>query len=482
MDNGIILQAFEWELPDDGNHYNFLKENLDYFLSHGINALWLPPVTKATGTNDVGYGIYDLFDLGEFDQKGNIRTKYGTKEELHRLIDTAHEKGIRIYADVVLNHKAGADESEIFKAVQVNQDNREEEIGEAHDIEAWTKFTFPGRKGKYSEFVWTHDHFSGVDFDQKSGQTGIFKIVGENKGWSWSVADEHGNFDYLMFADIDHNHPDVRAEIFYWVKWFIEETKVDGFRWDASKHIDANFMDELNEYIISDIKGDFYSMAEYWKTDEQELNRYIEETSQNIDLFDVILHYNFQEASKAGADYDLRTLFDNSIVQSRPTLAVTFVDNHDSQPGQSLESWVEPWFKSHAYASILLRDTGYPVVFFGDLYGLGDGQFDGLKDELDKLMMLRKDYAYGKQDDYMHSENTIGWVRHGDDNHPGSLAVVMTNGDMDTLSMFVGEDQEGKTFIDYLRHNEAEVVINEDGFGDFPVSPGSVSAYVEKFD
>lgn len=43
--------------------------------------IWLPPAFKATGEHDVGYGVYDLYDLGEFDQKGTIPTKYGTKDE-----------------------------------------------------------------------------------------------------------------------------------------------------------------------------------------------------------------------------------------------------------------------------------------------------------------------------------------------------------------------------------------------------------------
>nr|WP_308215307.1 hypothetical protein [Sinobaca sp. H24] len=47
-----------------------------------------------------------------------------------------------------------------------------------------------------------------------------------------------------------------------------------------------------------------------------------------------------------------------------PTMhAVTFVDNHDSQPEESLESWVEEPFKQSAYALILLREDGYPCVF-----------------------------------------------------------------------------------------------------------------------
>lgn len=55
--------------------------------------------------------------------------------------------------------------------------------------------------------------------------------------------------------------------------------------------------------------------------------------------------YNFKEISDAGENGDLRKVFDGTIVQSRPMDAVTLVDNHDTQPTQALESWIDPTFK-----------------------------------------------------------------------------------------------------------------------------------------
>lgn len=46
-------------------------------------------------------------------------------------------------------------------------------------------------------------------------------------------------------------------------------------------------------------------------------------------FFDVPLHYKFHEASEAGSAFDLRTIFENTIVGFRPGDAVTFVDNHE---------------------------------------------------------------------------------------------------------------------------------------------------------
>jgi alpha-amylase len=178
MSNGILFQGFEWYLPDDGNYYKDMLLKLDELSAMGITAIWLPPVCKGTWTNDTGYGVYDLYDLGEFDQKGAVRTKYGVKEDLKILIDAIHQRGMQVYADVVLNHKAGADGSERFMAVKVDSNDRTKEVEEPREIEGWTVFKFPGRQGKYSQFEWNFQHFTGVDFDYLTGDKGIYRILG----------------------------------------------------------------------------------------------------------------------------------------------------------------------------------------------------------------------------------------------------------------------------------------------------------------
>ena len=103
-------------------------------------------MTKATSAEDNGYGVYDLYDLGEFDQKGTVRTKYGTKQELIDAIAACHKNGIAVYVDLVMNHKAGADETERFRVVQVDEMDRTKDISKPFEIEGWTKFTFSGRE------------------------------------------------------------------------------------------------------------------------------------------------------------------------------------------------------------------------------------------------------------------------------------------------------------------------------------------------
>ena len=150
-----------------------------------------------------GYDVYDIYDLGEFDQQGTVRTRYGTKEEYLTCIKTLQENGINAIVDIVLNHIGGADETENVWVKKVNPDNRNEFISDAYEIEAYTKFTFPGRKGKYSKFIWDSKCFSGIDYDHKNKESAIFSIQNEyGEGWDEVIDDEKGNYDYLMCCDI----------------------------------------------------------------------------------------------------------------------------------------------------------------------------------------------------------------------------------------------------------------------------------------
>ncbi|MGM0395879.1 MAG: alpha-amylase [Bacillota bacterium] len=479
MDNGVMLQGFEWYLPDDGSYYRMMTERAEELAKVGFAGVWIPPVFKSTGTNDVGYGIYDMYDLGEFDQKGSVRTKYGLKTELRYMIKAFHENGVNIYADVVMNHKAGGDRQEKFIAIEVDTKDRNKELGEARDISGWTGFDFTGRGGKYSEFKWNFNHFNGVDYDDLTGKKGIFRIIGENKGWNLGVSIERGNYDYLMFSDIDHAHPEVKAEFIRWAKWFIEETGVDGFRLDAVKHIDAAFLREFIHSINTTIGEDFYIFGEYWVNNLDLIEKFLNETSFDIDLFDVPLHFNLHRASLEGDRFDLRSVFDNTLVRKHPTEAVTFVDNHDSQPSQGLQSWVEPWFKEIAYALILLRSKGYPCVFYGDYYGTGgEHQYEGIKDRIDRLIHIRRNYCFGEEDDYFQEPNVIGWVRKGTDEKPERSAVVISNKVGGMIRMHMGAEYVGREFIDKLGNEKKSVVIQGDGFGEFSTPAAGVSAWV----
>ena len=478
--NKTMMQYFEWYYPENCTLWYRIKKDAQNLKNLGINMVWLPPAYKcASGIHDVGYGVYDLYDLGEFDQKGTVPTKYGLKDQYLEAIDALHRCDIKAIADVVFNQKMGADETEDVIACEVYMNDRNVISGEPYSISAWTKFNFNNRNNKYSDFKWNWTHFHGVDWDDRGKKSAIFKFYGKN--WDNDVDKENGNFDYLMGADVDLNNVDVVEELTNWGKWYLDFTNIDGFRLDAVKHIRSSFyknwVQDINEYS----KKDLFTVGEYWSTNINSLCNYLTETNNQISLFDVPLHYNFFHAANSGGNYDLRTIFDGTLTQCHPELSVTFVDNHDTQPGQALCSWIPEWFKPLAYSLILLRNQGTPCIFYGDYYGLPVNNISGISQLLDKLLYARNNLAYGIQRDYFDDPNIIAWVLEGDEIHKDSgLVAILTDNCGGCKYINVGSNLSDSILYDITGNIQEPVYVDKDGNGIFYVNGGSVSIWCKK--
>lgn len=125
QENATLFQGFEWNVPADHKHWQRLIKVLPALKQIGIDNVWLPPACKAAnGKEGNGYDIYDLYDLGEFDQKGSRSTKWGSREELAELVEKSESEGVGLYFDAVLNHKAGADNKEKCRVVEVDDNGR----------------------------------------------------------------------------------------------------------------------------------------------------------------------------------------------------------------------------------------------------------------------------------------------------------------------------------------------------------------------
>lgn len=116
----IMLQSFYWDVPVDEEHLNgmwwdSLRTQAREFADAGFTSVWTPPPSKgAFSIYDMGYGVYDHYDLGEYEQKGNIdgvpssaETRFGSKDELIKMVAEFQSYGIDVYTDIVLNHMYG---------------------------------------------------------------------------------------------------------------------------------------------------------------------------------------------------------------------------------------------------------------------------------------------------------------------------------------------------------------------------------------
>ena len=475
-----MMQYFEWYLPANCTLWYNLKKDAIHLKEIGITSVWLPPAYKgAAGVNDVGYGVYDLYDLGEFDQRGSVPTKYGTKDQYIDAIKELHKYGIKVIADVVFNQKMGADATEKVIAIEQELSNRNEDVGEEKEIEAWTIFNFEARNNKYSDFKWNWTHFHGTDWDEKEKRASVYRFYG--KHWDESVDDENGNFDYLMGEDVDLNNVDVVEELKKWGKWYLDFTNVDGFRLDALKHIRADFFKIwLEEMQKAKGEDKLLVVGEYWKNNLEILNKYIEAVDNRVSLFDVTLHFNLFEASR-NKDYDMGGILEGTLMKNNPEKAITFVDNHDTEHGQSLESPIMQWFKEIAYSIILLRKEGTPCVFYGDYYGIKDNEEYEIKEKLDRLLYIRKKLLYGKEIDYFDDRNVIGWTVTGDKEHERSgVVVIISNAGEGCKTMNVGENLANSVLYDITGNRQEETYVDSDGNGIFYCNGGSVSIWIKK--
>ncbi len=97
---------------------------------------------------------------------------------------------------------------------------------------------------------------------------------------------------------------------------------------------------------------------------------------------------------------------------------------------------------------------------------------DPLKDQLDKLLEARRDFAYGVQHDYFDDAHIVGWTREN-----GLAALISNANDGGSKKMFVSEELSGKTFVDITGNVSGEIKIADDGNGEFIVNENSYSVW-----
>jgi alpha-amylase len=113
--NDVMMQAFYWDVPVNAGSFNgswwdTLSAKMSALKTAGFNGLWVPPPSKGNfGIYDMGYGLYDHYDLGNYSQKGTTETRFGSRTELNSMISAAHSTSggapyMNIYADIILNH------------------------------------------------------------------------------------------------------------------------------------------------------------------------------------------------------------------------------------------------------------------------------------------------------------------------------------------------------------------------------------------
>lgn len=469
-----MIQYFQWYTRADGFLYTRLRRQAPALQKIGYSLIWLPPAYKgAGGKKDNGYAPYDLYDIGEFNQKGSVRTKYGNVRQYQAALEACHKASITVIADIVFNHRMGGDETETVKVRDVDWNDRLHFLSKPYSDTLYTRYTFPGRKGKYSDFVWNSSCFTAADHNDRRGHK---ILLFDGKNWSPNVSQELNNFDYIMGMDVDTSAAWVRQELTTWGIWYTNRFRIGGYRLDAVKSIDAYFFPDWLYAMRRNTAVGPFAVGEYWCPFLDELRGYLAKARYSMRLFDVPLHYNLHHASQSSGNYDVRHLLDGTLSQDMPDYSVAFVDNHDTQPTQALESWVMDWFKTSAYALILLGICQVPCVFLGDVQGIS--RTKNPKVSLLNEMVWIRSHLLGDHYENLCDEDPqkCCWITHGV--HP--VLVLFTIGDHKQKQIRFPQ-YAGCTFTDISRADH-DLQVDERGNICFDCAAGCCSIYLLKED
>ncbi len=192
----LYVRAFR---DSDGDGHGDLRgvlQKLDYLQELGVDCLWLLPIYPSPLRDD-GYDISDYY---------NILPVYGDTHDFEALVAAAHRRGMRVIADLVLNHTS--------------------------DQHPWFQ---QARRDRNSPF---RDYYVWSDSDQKYGEARIIFLDTEKSNWTWD--DTAGQYFWHRFyssqPDLNYDNPAVRKEMIQVMRFWLDKG-IDGFRADAVPYL-----------------------------------------------------------------------------------------------------------------------------------------------------------------------------------------------------------------------------------------------------
>jgi len=192
----VIVRAFYDSDGDGHGDLRGLMQKLDYIQQLGVNCIWLLPIYPSPLRDD-GYDIADYY---------NILPTYGGMDDFKALVEAVHSRGMRIIADLVLNHTS--------------------------DQHPWFQAALADRNSPYRDYyVWS-------DTDQKYKDARIIFLDTEKSNWTWN--EQAGQFYWHRFyasqPDLNYDNPAVRAEMLNVMRFWLD-LGIDGFRADAVPYL-----------------------------------------------------------------------------------------------------------------------------------------------------------------------------------------------------------------------------------------------------
>jgi glycosidase len=417
---GTEASAARWR--EAGNRFvggtlSGLESKLGYLQRLGVTAVWVSPIFKQVPADNSyhGYGIQDFLE---------VDPHFGKRDDLRRLVDTAHGLGIRVVLDIILNHSG-----DVFRY----QDGDP----------AWNGQEFPVRGFRDAQgaptlpfgLVDLHAHpdafpdgaiwpseFQAPDTFTRKGHIRDFDFFPEfSEGDFFCLKDlRHGERQTVDGVDRIDGYSVATAlrQLCDVYKFWIAFADVDGFRLDTVKHMDPGaarfFACTIHEFAETLGKDNFYIIGEITGGRDFAFRR-LEVTG-----LDAALGISDERAKMTGlvkgqADPALYfELFRNSLLTRKDShlwfrdKVVTSLDDHDHvDQAERKHRFCAYGFQGLALAALALNATtlGIPCIYYGteQLFD-GEGQGDGADRYLREAMFGGEFGAFRSRDRHFFDE------------------------------------------------------------------------------
>ena len=224
----------------------------------GYTSLWLPPPAKGSSVYSIGYDLFDPFDLGDLNQSGTTATHWGTKAQLQEMVRVAHRFGIRVYFDNIMNHRAftvpgyNAGTSTNFYPGLIPQDFHIQKTGSTYvnwpsvqDYNDQWKVQYQSLGGLIdlaTEPGNTNENF-GAAAGGKTPKPSFIRQPGQNQFYMDATKPAIQGSPWRPFNGTNGTPvaEDVNAYTIRAALYTLDQTKCDGFRLDAVKHVPSGF-------------------------------------------------------------------------------------------------------------------------------------------------------------------------------------------------------------------------------------------------
>jgi alpha-amylase len=315
----------------------------------GFTALWLPPPLKgAAGSQSIGYDVFDDYDLGEKPQRGSTPTRYGTRDQLGRCVATMRACGLDVYIDLVENQRSGG-------------------VGfRYHYLDA--------KGGDAGRFAKQPDDFH----PQVPQDPGVF---GGTRVREISFGDDLAIINAKPAGHVSKGIIDA-------VSWRTRALDLQGYRLDDTKGISTQFVPRL---LDSPAMAGKFAVGEFFDGNIGLLQEWLTATKRRAATFDFPLRFTLARMCNQTGWFDMGGSLDHAgLAGVDPLLAVTFVENHDTDTRSELAPVITNKMLAYAY---ILTSEGYPCVFYRD-YSTDKGCY-GLKPLIDNLIWVHEKLAAG---------------------------------------------------------------------------------------